>query len=234
MSAISSCLGTITSHLPSFHTPPSDRPLLDRSHPGYASTSSAETDYNAYPPTHRSTMTHSASLFNGKAVGPGMEAQGEGREWVEGCVFCGVGDKQGFKVVYQVGKPIPGSLRSQRGRGIETIWLSDGADLLIRCSHPWPPVLRGQDDDFAIFWDRSPASRVHLLAVPKCHVDNVKVLRREDLPMGQSAPQAERIHSGPVCSRDLCPASSPPRGSSPAFLSPPRVRRRPQSARWLG
>ncbi|SCV73352.1 BQ2448_7278 [Microbotryum intermedium] len=38
-----------------------------------------------------------------------------------------------------------------------------------------------EDDEFVVFRDRSPGSKVHLLAIPKSHVDNVKVLQREDI-----------------------------------------------------
>ncbi|KDE08432.1 hypothetical protein MVLG_01467 [Microbotryum lychnidis-dioicae p1A1 Lamole] len=38
-----------------------------------------------------------------------------------------------------------------------------------------------EDNEFVVFRDRSPGSKVHLLAIPKSHVDNVKVLLREDL-----------------------------------------------------
>ncbi|POY76230.1 hypothetical protein BMF94_0425 [Rhodotorula taiwanensis] len=37
-----------------------------------------------------------------------------------------------------------------------------------------------EDSEVVIFHDRSPASRVHLLAVPKRHIDNVKTLQSED------------------------------------------------------
>ncbi|SGY43924.1 BQ5605_C001g00083 [Microbotryum silenes-dioicae] len=38
-----------------------------------------------------------------------------------------------------------------------------------------------EDNEFVVFRDRSPGSKVHLLAIPKSHVDNVKMLLREDL-----------------------------------------------------
>ncbi|GAA5821583.1 hypothetical protein JCM11251_000921 [Rhodosporidiobolus azoricus] len=40
-----------------------------------------------------------------------------------------------------------------------------------------------ETDEFVVFRDRSPASKVHLLAVPKRHIDNVKTLKPEDLEM---------------------------------------------------
>ncbi|GAA6050974.1 hypothetical protein JCM3770_005350 [Rhodotorula araucariae] len=40
-----------------------------------------------------------------------------------------------------------------------------------------------EDAEFVVFWDRAPAARVHLLAVPKTHVDSVKTLRGEDVGM---------------------------------------------------
>ncbi|GAA5946528.1 hypothetical protein JCM3765_000280 [Sporobolomyces pararoseus] len=42
---------------------------------------------------------------------------------------------------------------------------------------------RLSDDEFVIFKDRSPGSKVHLLAVPKKHIDNVKALTRHDTDM---------------------------------------------------
>ncbi|BGP57567.1 hypothetical protein JCM8202v2_005211 [Rhodotorula sphaerocarpa] len=40
-----------------------------------------------------------------------------------------------------------------------------------------------EDAEVVVFHDRSSASRVHLLAVPKRHIDNVKTLQPEDLPL---------------------------------------------------
>ncbi|GAA5872031.1 hypothetical protein JCM3774_006586 [Rhodotorula dairenensis] len=40
-----------------------------------------------------------------------------------------------------------------------------------------------EDDELVIFHDRSPASRVHLLAVPKRHIDNVKTLTTSDVAL---------------------------------------------------
>ncbi|BGP50941.1 hypothetical protein JCM10450v2_006867 [Rhodotorula kratochvilovae] len=40
-----------------------------------------------------------------------------------------------------------------------------------------------EDAEFVVFRDRSPGSRVHLLAVPRRHVDSVKTLRSEDVGM---------------------------------------------------
>ncbi|GAA5865067.1 hypothetical protein JCM8547_007702 [Rhodosporidiobolus lusitaniae] len=42
-----------------------------------------------------------------------------------------------------------------------------------------------EDPEFVVFRDRSPGSRVHLLAVPRRHVDNVKALVPEDAAMLQ-------------------------------------------------
>ncbi|KAI5474954.1 hypothetical protein MNV49_002171 [Pseudohyphozyma bogoriensis] len=38
-----------------------------------------------------------------------------------------------------------------------------------------------EDDKYVCFWDRSPGSKVHLLAVPKVHVESVKTLTRDHL-----------------------------------------------------
>ncbi|GAA5945946.1 hypothetical protein JCM10213_006197 [Rhodosporidiobolus nylandii] len=46
-----------------------------------------------------------------------------------------------------------------------------------------------ENDEFIIFRDRSPGSRVHLLALPRRHVDNVKTLRAEDAGMVQRMKQ---------------------------------------------
>ncbi|KPV73812.1 uncharacterized protein RHOBADRAFT_45103 [Rhodotorula graminis WP1] len=40
-----------------------------------------------------------------------------------------------------------------------------------------------EDGEFVVFKDRSPGSKVHLLAVPKRHVDSVKTLEVEDVSM---------------------------------------------------
>ncbi|KAK9893603.1 HIT-like protein [Cystobasidium minutum MCA 4210] len=40
-----------------------------------------------------------------------------------------------------------------------------------------------EDDKFTVFTDRSPGARLHLLCVPKEHIDNVKTLARKDVPM---------------------------------------------------
>ncbi|GAA6010968.1 hypothetical protein JCM10207_004018, partial [Rhodosporidiobolus poonsookiae] len=40
-----------------------------------------------------------------------------------------------------------------------------------------------EDPEFVVFRDRSPGSRVHLLAVPRRHVDNVKTLEPGDVGM---------------------------------------------------
>ncbi|KAK4049221.1 hypothetical protein OIO90_005510 [Microbotryomycetes sp. JL221] len=40
-----------------------------------------------------------------------------------------------------------------------------------------------EDDEFVVFKDRSPGSKVHLLAIPKHHIDNVKTLGRDDVGM---------------------------------------------------
>ncbi|GAA5823516.1 hypothetical protein JCM5353_006289 [Sporobolomyces roseus] len=40
-----------------------------------------------------------------------------------------------------------------------------------------------EDDEFVIFRDRSPGSKVHLLAIPKRHIDNVKTLSILDTDM---------------------------------------------------
>ncbi|GAA5895922.1 hypothetical protein JCM8208_005125 [Rhodotorula glutinis] len=40
-----------------------------------------------------------------------------------------------------------------------------------------------EDSEFVVFKDRSPGSKVHLLAVPKHHVDSVKTLALEDVGM---------------------------------------------------
>ncbi|KAM0791916.1 hypothetical protein ACM66B_004170 [Microbotryomycetes sp. NB124-2] len=40
-----------------------------------------------------------------------------------------------------------------------------------------------EDDEFVVFKDRSPGSKVHLLAVPKNHIDNVKSLTMEHVDM---------------------------------------------------
>ncbi|KAJ8292363.1 Histidine triad nucleotide-binding protein 3 [Rhodotorula toruloides] len=47
------------------------------------------------------------------------------------------------------------------------------------------PVLKLRDDELVVFHDRSPASRVHLLLVPKRHIDNVKTLLPEDAALLQ-------------------------------------------------
>ncbi|GAA5887067.1 hypothetical protein JCM5296_001584 [Sporobolomyces johnsonii] len=40
-----------------------------------------------------------------------------------------------------------------------------------------------EDNEFVVFRDRSPGSDVHLLAVPKRHIDNVKTLAPSDVEM---------------------------------------------------
>ncbi|GAA5989016.1 hypothetical protein JCM10908_006269 [Rhodotorula pacifica] len=40
-----------------------------------------------------------------------------------------------------------------------------------------------EDDEIVIFHDRSPASRVHMLAIPKRHIDNVKTLKASDVAL---------------------------------------------------
>lgn len=69
---------------------------------------------------------------------------------VENCPFCSIVAADGFKIVYEVSCPSP----------------EDSADV------------SGQNERVVVIEDRSPAAEVHLLAITKRHIGNVRDLDR--------------------------------------------------------
>lgn len=105
MAFLSSCVGNLTSRRTDSDSH-SNQALLSSNYPQpYNSTNPRSNTIHSFPPHIRSPTDHmnrAGPTADSKPFGPGIEARGQGNDWIPGCTFCGVGDKEGFNVVYQV------------------------------------------------------------------------------------------------------------------------------------
>jgi len=103
---LSSCLGTN----PSKRAIPDQTPLLNTNQLAtYSATNTHSLNTTSYPPSIHSLTTTpdpTQSAAHPNALGPAVDTGSQAQDEVAGCVFCGVGDKPGFDIVYQVSFPI--------------------------------------------------------------------------------------------------------------------------------
>ncbi|KAH8556603.1 hypothetical protein BGW37DRAFT_418001 [Umbelopsis sp. PMI_123] len=77
------------------------------------------------------------------------------------CVFCDVNSKNGFKIVYEV---------RDQGRIFRSLVINT-------------TLILSQENDLIAFHDRSPASKLHLLIIPRQHIGTVKDLKGDHRPL---------------------------------------------------
>lgn len=47
--------------------------------------------------------------------------------------------------------------------------------------HKLPAKIEYEDEELIAFWDIKPAARIHILIVPKKHIESVNELKKEDM-----------------------------------------------------